>query len=203
MSKLTYIFCNGILTKPGVIDNWNVRACTWVDQQTKYRAERYEYASDAIFRRIGQEQRVKDLQTVVHRLSGGDIILVGHSNGCDLIERLVKRNVHYFKEIHLIAAASENDFRKNGYNDALRKNGVGQIFIYHSPLDEALKQAKWSTRLFGWLGLGYGYLGLTGPKYISKEVQHKVISIERPFNHSEWFTESNFDDTMKLITHHK
>lgn len=201
--KVTYLFCNGILTKPGVIGNWTVRACEWVNQQTKFSADRYEYASDAIFRRIGQEQRVKDLQTVVQRLSTGDIILVGHSNGCDLIERLVRRNVHYFKEIHLIAAASENDFRKNGYNEALKKKSVGEVYVYHSPLDEALKQAKWSTRLFGWMGLGYGYLGLVGPKYINKQIQFKVKSIERPFGHSEWFADANFDETMKLVTHSK
>lgn len=201
--KMTYIFINGILCKPGSIMNWNERACTWVDQRTKFKADRYEYHADALFRRIGQEKRVDDLETLVKRLSQGDIILVGHSNGCDLIERLVKRNTHYFKEIHLIAAASENDFYKNGFNEALKNKQVGSVHIYMSKKDEALKEAKLSTRLFGWMGLGYGYLGLVGAQNVSPMVISRVNTIEKPFKHSEWFDDKNFDSTMQAVTQTK
>lgn len=203
MKKVTYIFINGILNKAGNINNWNTRACMWIDEKTNFKAERYEYESDIIFRRFGQEKRVNDIQTIINRLSQGDIILVGHSNGCDLIERLVKRYTHYFKEIHLIAGASERNFKTNGFNEALRDRKIGEIFIYMSRYDNALKKAKWSTRLFGWLGLGYGYIGLVGPSKIAKDVKFKVHTIDMKRDHQDWFSTQNFDETMKLLTHIK
>lgn len=210
MKKVTYLFINGILVPPGNVNNWNVKACAWIDQKndwtdekTQFKAERYEYLSDIFFRRISQEKRVDDIQVVINRMSQGDIILVGHSNGCDLIERLVRRNSGSFKEIHLIAAASERSFKINGYNEALRRKQVGEIYMYASPNDSALKQAKWSTRLFGWMGLGYGYLGLVGPCYISKDFKYKTHIINTKYDHCDYFNEKTFDETMKFITHSK
>jgi len=200
MNRRIYIFINGILTKPGDVQGWTDRAETWIETNTKYKATRFEYYSGALSRRLFQEKRVDDLETVVKGFLGEKIILVGHSNGCDIIQRLVCRALFRFEEIHLIGAASEKDFDKNGFNAALRTERVKRIYVYWSKNDTALKKAKLSTRLFGNFGLGYGYLGLVGPQNVDPELKHRVGSFEFVHDHSDYFLGKNFENTLKIIS---
>ena len=200
MNQRIYIFINGIRTRPSDVQGWTDRAETWIETNTKYKGTKFEYKSGAITRRFGQEKRVDDLETIVKGFLGEKVILVGHSNGCDIINRLVKRALFRFEEIHLIGAASEKDFEKNGFNLALRSERVKRIYVYWSKNDEALKTAKLSTRLFGRFGLGYGYLGLVGPENVDPLFRSRVCSFEHDFDHSDYFRGGNFEETMKLIS---
>jgi pimeloyl-ACP methyl ester carboxylesterase len=181
MKGTIFIFVNGILNMPSDVNGWTDKAEAWIEVNTVHKATRLEYFSDVLFRRLHQESLVDDLGTICERYDDHKIILVGHSNGCDVIVRLIKRMKHDIK---------------NGINAALQETTLGKVTVYWSPRDKALKEAKWSTKLFGWLGLGYGYLGLTGPYNVAKNISHKVSSVERDFDHSQWFTAKNFDETM-------
>ena len=197
--KKILIFVNGILSNPGDVSGWTDKAESWIETNTNFKATKMEYFSPVILRRIHQEDRVDNLQTICERYHDHKIVLVGHSNGCDVILRLIKRNLIDFHGIHLVAGACEKDFNVNGLNNALRDKSVGKVSVYWSKYDKALKQAKWSTRLFGWLGLGYGYLGLVGPEHVDDDVSGRVESVERKFGHSQWFSPKNFEDLMNQI----
>lgn len=201
MSTTYYVFINGILSTPGDVSAWTDRAEAWVETHCmRSHATRLEYATDAIFRRMHQSARVDDLEAIVKRLAGQRIVLVGHSNGCDIIERFIKRKNYVIDEIHLIAAASEADFEKNGMNNALKLGFIKRVHVYWSKKDGALKKAKLSSTLLSWIGLGYGYLGLVGPKKVDPLVQSRVDNTERSFDHSEWFSEARFNETMRSVT---
>lgn len=200
MNNTQIILVNGILNSPESVEAWTDRAEQWIDKNTEFKSTKMEYRSGTLTRRFFQNTRVKNLQKICKAYLGDKIILVAHSNGADIVERMIKKGlVGRIHEIHLIAAASEHDFVKNGYNNALKSTRVGKIVVYTSPIDEALKKARWSTRLFGWLGLGYGYLGLVGPLNVNPEVKDRVVVHNEPMSHSQWFSKKFFERTMATI----
>lgn len=198
--KKKYIFINGILTDPGDVEGWTDNAEAWIERETPFKADKFEYRAGAATRRILQNSRVDNVITIARRMGTSDLVLVGHSNGCDIIERVVRKANFRIRELHLIAAASEHDFEKNGFNKALQAEKVGKIFIYCSPKDRALKKAKFTRGFLKFIGLGYGYLGLVGPSRVRDSLKDRVITHWTEFDHSEWFTRRNFEQTMKLIT---
>lgn len=200
MKKPYYVFIPGIFGEPESPSEWIDKAESYIEMNCDANATTLPYHTDAVFRRMGQEERVDNLCIMLDRIDSRPIILVAHSNGCDIVERLIKRKRFNLEQIHLIAAASENDFKKNGYNQALKDGTVKKIFVYWSKKDKALHKAKWSSYLFSWLGLGYGFLGLTGPKNVPKTLLYKVASLHYELDHSEYFNCDNFTKLMKRIT---
>lgn len=201
MKSTQFIFVNGILNNPEKVDVWTDLAEEWIETNTPFKANKMEYRSGPITRRFKQNDRVYNLQKICMAYTGDKIVLVGHSNGCDIIQRLINKGLPKIHEAHLIAAASEHDFRKNGYNTALRLANVDKIYVYVSANDQALKNAKKTRPFLKYFGLGYGYLGLIGPKYISQDVADKVVvHTFNEYGHSDWFKEDNFEKTMKLIS---
>lgn len=201
MNNTIYILVNGICTNPEDVEAWTDRAEAWLDEHTKAKATKMEYKAGVLTRRWYQNERVENLQKICKRYLGDKIILVGHSNGCDIIERMLKKGLTgKIQEIHLIAAASEHDFVKNGYNNALKSERVGKIVVYTSPIDKALQKAKWSSSMFGWLGLGYGYLGLVGPLNVDPSAKDRVVVYNEEMSHSQWFSKKFFERTMKTIS---
>lgn len=200
MTKTQYIFVNGILNNPEDVEAWTDRAVVWINQNTDSKADKMEYECGIFTRRIFQETRVKNLQKIAKNYDGGRIVLIGHSNGCDIIQRLVQKGIPRVHELHLIAAAAEGCFNRNGYNKALKNEKIDRIFVYTSPIDSALKQAKLSTQLFGWMGLGYGYLGLSGPLNVDPINVNKITVYNERLDHSQWFSKKYFERTMKHIS---
>jgi hypothetical protein len=172
-----YILVNGILTDPGAHDAWTDAGVTW-------------------------------LHTRAPATEASGVVLVGHSNGAEVICRALReveigtrgssslQGRHPVAEVHLIAPACEADFDRNGLNAALEYGRVGAVHVYMSGQDRALRLARWSRRLFGWLGLGYGDLGLRGPVNAAGRVfAHR----EATFGHSTWFAGAEFERTMQRI----
>lgn len=82
----------------------------------------------------------------------------------------------------------------------MKSERVGKIVVYMSPYDEVLRKAKWSKGLFGWMGLGYGYLGLVGPLNVDPAIKDRVEIHNAPMAHSQWFSKKHFEGTMETIT---
>lgn len=200
MKPRFYILGNGINVNPGDSRDWNRRGAIWIEQHTDYDAQPYLYFQDALLRRLFQDKRVEEVAEVVRsfRCFNHDVCLVGHSNFCDVICRYLQRHVERILSIHLIAAACESDFNKNGINAAMDL-GLSSAVIFCSKVDHALIAAKDTGRFLKWFGLGYGSLGLTGPINVKYPDRVKVIW-RNTFDHSTWFDGCNFDDTMRSIT---
>lgn len=201
MKRKTFILINGILNNPESVEAWTDEAESWIQNNTNFSADRMEYKSGVLTRRIYQNARVENLEKMVSRATSDKVILVGHSNGCDIIQRFLNRGIIAVHQVHLIAAASECDFKKNGLNKALHNLRVREIFIYCSKRDRALQRAKTTSKWLKWIGLGYGYLGLDGPKNVDLSLNDRVhVCFENTYDHGTWFQESQFDKTLKLIT---
>ena len=194
-----FFFVNGILTVPEDQNDWNARAVTWIESQRFQFADRFEYFSDAVFRRLFQASRVAACEKILANYIGFDIVLVGHSNGADIICRLLAENLLKVSQVHLISAAAEADFDKNGLNVALYSEKVGKVFLYGSHNDHALQAAQ-ATQWLAPLGLGYGSLGRTGPLNVAEGVAARVVQTWRDdFDHGSWFLPANFAATMTAI----
>lgn len=196
-----YVFVNGVLSDPAAID-WTDRAVAWVHGHTLDHADKYEYWTWALTRRLTQGKHAQALAQLVNLHSEpNDLVLVGHSNGCDLLLRAlpwIRERVHV---LHLLSAAAEPDFDTNGLNDLLRRNRVQWVVVWRAGQDQALRLAWWSRLLT--LGLaGYGGLGIDGPRNVARELAYAVLPLDEPcYGHSDWFAEGPaFERTMERIT---
>ena len=163
------IVVNGILNLPGSASGWTDRAVTWFHTHTEARAEKFEYLALPLTRRLFQASRARRLAELIDSYRGQRIILVGHSNGCDLITRALRLTDTSIHAVHLIAAACESDFESNGLNLRLIDNAIGSVHVYIGERDWALKLAYYSSLVLSVFGLGYGSLGLTGPENLKNE----------------------------------
>jgi len=198
VTQTIFIYVPGIRTRPGEAYNWSGRAVTWTNLNTPHKAEKVEYFTLAITRPFGQADRAHKLQRTLRFYSGWNIHLVGHSNGCDVIIDAL-RSLHQdgsgglrLASLHLISAACDNDFRRNGLN--VWADRIDRIVVYIARRDRAMVLAG---TVIGSL-LGYGTLGRTGPVNVKKN--HPVEMVYRNFGHSDWFATDRFDAMMDALT---
>lgn len=205
MKPQVFIFINGIMNLPGEALNWNDRAVTWthvnrsVNAKLLMVAEKVEYFCGPIGRAFGQDQRAKKLTRMLGFYLGWDIVLVGHSNGAAVIlDALEMAGWPRIEEVHFVSGACEADFDRNGLNDALSRNRIGKVTVYCGGKDGAMRYARsWFARL-----LGYGTLGLHGPRNVAASISKAgrvATFLWRSFGHSTCWNEDHFDATMSYF----
>lgn len=198
-----YIYINGIMCRPGNSRGWTDKATTWTIRNTSNCAEKFEYFSDIIRRSIWQNWWASELAFLISGYRDRDVILVGHSNGCDLIVRALhklKGSGQNIKAIHMFSPACEASLQVNGLNWFLANGRVEEVTTYIAGWDRAMWWA-WFSRVLRPISMGYGLMGLHGPTDISPEAFNKVrIVREEAFGHSDWFADWSFVKTMELIT---
>jgi hypothetical protein len=203
----TFIFINGINTLPTDQRGWTDRAVAWVRSQTDCQADSFEWFGGPLGAQLLAPLRTWQLlqRLRMHRDNhpAAPIILVGHSFGCELICRVLQRpTCPLIADVWLIAAACDASFRKNGLNRALATCQLNRVFCLQARRDGALALAKATSRhlrFLRWLGLDYGWLGLTGPQYV--DVPSAVTTIRKPdrIGHTSWLTPDNLPATMQMI----
>lgn len=197
-SRRVFICVNGILTAPGDSEGWTDRAVTWLHTRTRFHAEKFEYACGPLTRRLRQQWRAEAIAKMCefYFAADFDVNLVGHSNGCDLIARVMDlQEDRAFGSVHLFAAATDWG--------ALEYANFRRLTLYVSANDRALQVARISRTLGGWAGLGYGDLGRRVP---SAAVADPRVAVARrdDFGHSDWFKRGErFETTMQLLTLHE
>jgi hypothetical protein len=196
-ARTIYLFVNGIATWPGNFTNWNKRAVTFTHTHTEVKAEAFEYFCTAITRPFRADERAKHFARALREYSrlGWNIVVVGHSNGCDVILTGLKRaGWPRVDAVHLVCGACESDFEVNGLNRALREKKIGEVFVYCAHEDWALPLAH---TLPGKI-LGYGTLGLDGAIHIAEDVKLQVNQQWwKRFGHSTCWLPDHFHATMK------
>lgn len=207
MNRRTILCVPGILTKPGLIDNWPELACRWIDRsRPDLNAERYEYYSTATFRALGEAGRAANLATVLSDYSGDNLTLIAHSNGADVVLRALKLlpKTQRIETLHLVSPACEADWTLNGLNAALAAGRVGFVDVFLAGKDSALGFWAKLSRIppFRWIpGFSYGLLGLDGPQGVEKDLAVRVGVFREPdFEHSTWWDAEHFNDTMRRLT---
>jgi hypothetical protein len=210
-----FIYINGIDTFPGDTRNWNARAVTWTHTRLNVNvledvhegeanvAEKVEYFCGPIGAAFGQDERADKLVELLEeyrKRPDCEIHIAAHSNGAKVtLEGLKLLGWPTVKSLHLVCAVCEADFRWNGLNDALWHKRVGRVHVYRGGRDWALKLAHtWPAKL-----LGYGILGLHGPRQVWREfmVDDRVVVMDWPdFGHGTCWEPKHFDRTMRHLT---
>jgi pimeloyl-ACP methyl ester carboxylesterase len=174
--------------------------------------EKFEYYTSALLRGFRQELRAQQIARMVgyYTRAGYRVVLVGHSNGCALIARVLQLAGPESTELpedqkrdlkidcaHLISpAADEKDFA-----EAIREGLVRRIHIYGSKNDGALKFAQVTRPLIGWLGLGYGSLGLRGREFAALFPEMVQDHSDDTHGHSTWMQRGpRFEALMQAIS---
>ena len=197
-SDVQFIAINGINVLASD-DSWNNEA-EIIMAGKRINCHAFQYFSDVLFRRMFQSARVERLHKLIKRYHdfGVKIRLVGHSNGADLICRLLKTYAPAIDEIHLIAGAAESDCRRNGVNQAFKDGRLKRAVFYCSHKDRALRAAKFSKKMAGWCGLGYDYVGLVGPNHVLEGEDVRIVWRD-DFDHSDWFVGANLNWTLSMV----
>ena len=201
--RTCFIAINGIRTNPGDAEGWTDRFVTWINTRLPdgVVAEKFEYYCGALLRRVRQRERADEISKKVgyYRRAGYRVVLVGHSNGCDLIARVLEACGAEIDAAHLISpAADEDDFA-----DAIREGLIRRIHIYGSRNDAALRLA-YATRVWlRWLGLGYGSLGLRGREFARLFPGVVRDHSDDSCGHSTWLQRgARFEALMQAISTH-
>lgn len=207
MKPHVWICINGIRTNPGDDQGWTDRATTGLmlraaAQGRPAYAEKYEYHTLALTRRLHQERRAQGITKMVAFwfTSGATISLVAHSNGCALAERVLdiawkKWPEFRFHSVHFYAPASDGQHLAR----ALLVGQLGHAYLHGQTQDAALRLGRWSRRLLGWAGLGYGDLGLRVTAYASA-VPHVTAYATHGRDHSLWLKrDAVFERTLDNI----
>lgn len=197
--KRIYICVNGILCRPGDSHLWSARAVTWLHTHTEHRAESVRYFCTAIGRAFRQQRRIDHLVRFLKAYDNPEweLHLVGHSNGCDIMVRgLAAAQYPKVKALHLFSGACSADFHRNGLNYALCNDSLSELNVYLAGQDKALKLASHSIGRL----LGYGVLGLHGPRNVASVVKGKVNVMKvDDFGHSDWWSDENFVQSMGYL----
>ena len=137
--------------------------------------------------------RAKRLAKLINE-TPGFIRFVGHSNGNEEFVQALKHIKRPVDEVHMVAAACSSDFEANGLN---RTPWVKKLFIHRGECDTVLAgPARWSRMFGGWLGLGFGDLGLVGPKNAKREFEDHVYP---GFGHSTFWDEGIIEEFIRRV----
>lgn len=202
MSEKVYIYVNGILNNPGSADNWTDRAVTWTHTEAGYYAEKFEYFTDIFFTRFRQGYRARKLARMISFYRGWDIVLVGHSNGCDVILKAldVIDGAVPVSQLHLIAGACEEDIAKNGLRFRLERRDVRHVYLYLGGRDEVMK-LNYRIEKYLPFNLGYGTMGHLSPEKAREMYGDESTLYQHKFGHSTWWNDDIFDITMQQIVY--
>lgn len=197
--RTIFICINGIRAKPSDPRGWTDEFVTSLNIDTPewVQAEKFEYYTTASFRWLSQYNNARELERKVNAYlnAGYRVVLIGHSNGCDLIARLFDNKVRVDAAHLFAAAANEADFEA-----AIQQRLVRRVHLYGSPDDAALKVASRTSRVLNWFGFGYGSMGLRGQtlaeKYPAIVKDHSI----KGYGHSTWFIPGpHYAATMALL----
>jgi len=196
LARTIYLFVNGVATWPGDYTNWNKRAVTFTHLRTPHRAEAFEYFCTPLTRPFREDQREKHFARSLREYSkaGWKIVCVGHSNGAAVILKAM-RDAHWppVEALHLVCAACDADFNRNGLNFALHAGLIKKVCIYNGARDWAIRLANLSVGRL----LGYGTLGMTGPLNMDVAVGDCVGGFWwKHYGHSDCWLPHNFNQTM-------
>lgn len=198
MQRTSIILVNGILTDPRRDNAWTDFSVDWLNNNVRdpVVTTGYEYNADVVF---GPWKNMSRSERIVERIKeytrhGDRVILIGHSNGCDIIARVLHQVE--VDEVHLISPATDEKTLELG----IVLGNVDRVHIYGSTRDRAL---GWGARLSRILTLGlggYGSLGLRGPALEAMLSGVVFDHSNNSFGHSTWIEPvGNLINTLKLI----
>lgn len=196
MSPRYYILLPGIRTNPKDWSNWSVRMASDINLKTDSKAEEFRYLALALTPKSRQDERARYVAGLAHRAfeAGYTPVLVGHSNGCEVIRQALPHLGCVVGEVHLIAGATDADWKRGGWSTAIQEGKVGKVYVYTGSRDMVLRYVAAAGAF-----LGYGRLGFTGPQNVSPGLASRVVTTISDHDHCSWFHAENYPKTFALV----
>jgi hypothetical protein len=151
------------------------------------------YYAGPLLRRLSLSRIVRDVveDATFFLERGYRVRMVGFSNGAEVICRALRamdlKVGWQVDRVALFGAACDASFNDNGLNRALMLHEVREVVVGVSKADSVLSRwARLSRLLFGWLRLGFGTLGYSGPVEVHPAVRRWVVLVSRDYGHSDW-----------------
>lgn len=122
-----------------------------------------------------------------------ELIITAHSHGSTITCEFARKTRWRISKIHIFAGACDSDMDKNGLNEAMRNDKVGEVYIYRSPKDPVLKTLHWARKskiVAGALdaaNMRFRTMGYTGPGNVA--FPNRVHTIDLPMDHNDWFND--------------
>lgn len=197
-----YIMVPGIHSQTGDHNNWAPIYSDCINALTNSKGTEFRYFSTFATRRLKLTDHATEVRDLImfYYARGFEVILVAHSNGNEVCRRALSLLPEGFKvqALHAIAAATYKDFSQaddfQSWNTILSVK-LNRMFVYCSDTDSALKRwAGLSKKFLGWIGLGFGQLGLRGPVKHNREAVTVLTGIG--YDHGTWFDDEHFYRTL-------
>ena len=190
MKRNAYIFVPGVLNYPGSSADWTDKAVTWTHvRQTCDVAEKFEYMALPFSRRLLAQRRAEQLAALIDRYPADafNLVLAGHSNGCDLVSRALWISKRPANVVHLFTPAVPADPIAHRLLRLLSGGRIGFLHLYLSGRDGMLNKRF------------LGGLPLQAVREQFREEHHAMVYGRPAFGHSTWWSPAQFETTMSLI----
>lgn len=162
-----------------------------------YRVTKHEHFTMPLTRWLLMWYRARQLAKNINEQDDYFVRGWGHSNGCELWSMAMPHLAKPINELHLFAGACSADFNKNNFNWALKNNKVNDIIVHVSDNDTVLSGPAKFSRIGGAIGLGFGDIGLVGPKNVDQSIAHRVHPIHHTgYYHSTYWNDEVIDKTI-------
>ncbi len=201
MIKRIYIYVPGILNLPGSTEGWTDRAVTWTHTRTPYRAEKFEYWNGPLGAMATANKRAAALIRMLKHYDPErwQIVLVGHSHGCEVIVRALRGFETPIHAVFLMAPSCSEELSETGLLERLGSNNIYKLVIGIGGRDRLLRAAKKFSPLLKLFGIRYGHIGGDNPETVMNQLNHKRgrVAYMPTFNHNDWVRHGiNFELTM-------
>lgn len=213
--KVIWLIIRGICGNPSDCLEWEQRAVDWILQDPYCRERGYTARSDTysclpLTVWMREKERAHNFANVLKTYvdAGFKIHIMCHSNGT----RVAREGMRLLKwprveTVHFLNGACDSDFNRTGFNWAIKRNRIGLFYYYVAGRDWAMKI---ENTILGKLDFALPEnscpLGLRGPRFVDKQVTHRVIEGSRDwgkYGHSTALDDDHFDGTMQLVTRAK
>jgi pimeloyl-ACP methyl ester carboxylesterase len=187
MTLMRYIFVPGINNYAGSPYAWTDRAVTAINKRmTCDAAEKFEYTAFPLSRLVLAERRARALAELIdsYPIDSFALVVVGHSNGADLIRRALLRSKRPANFVHFLSPAVHAT--RHGLVKLIRDGQIGFLRIYLATRDRILPRR---------------FLGRQEVDSVRRQFaeEHHTEIFSEPFGHSGWFTPARFATTMRQI----
>jgi hypothetical protein len=185
------------------------KAASWTQIHTAFHGVSFLYQAGPLTRRFTLNARARELAALLYAHRVDELHVAVHSNGAEVLSRALRHILQHPTEFpepftiasaHFMGPANDADFTKNWLNSALIVGLVKSVWVYRATKDKPLGLGRASRRLFGWMGLGYGDLGLVGPQNVDPAEAHRVHDLPNVAPcHTCFFDAAHFEPTLRLV----
>lgn len=210
--KIVWLIVRGICGDPADCEEWEQHSADWIHQDPYCQSRGFiaradSYSCSFVTVAFRESARVKSFAKVLKGYldAGFQVYGLCHSNGTRIWRGALQQlNWPRVEQLHFVNGACDSDFRRTGFNQALKRNKIGTFHYYVGGCDIAmLAENTFLGRLDFAVPEKSCPMGLKGPQHVDPSVASRVIEGSKGwehYGHSTAWDSKHFNDTMLRVT---